>query len=377
LAVWFAVKQDQPVMNRLRHLARKKLFHQKFIEQNASGLNHACAIPLGFVCLVSLAALSGCGALKIRPEAKVDLTQTPVASVEASLPKGPAIAPGKKSPLVVKLTKTDGTVLTTEGEGKGKVQWKDLAVKALVVDVNNKGVVSVPKDPRVSDGRTGLVTVSVPSHPEVRPAELGIAFRYDLRFTVNLSGADGMKGSDGLNGMDGTSGTFGSMDPSHPSPGGNGSDGRDGSDGGSGQAGNDAPPVQVLITMHPGSALLLEASVSPASRLPVILAGRQQFFLIDPHGGSLTVTADGGSGGRGGKGGRGGHGGSGGIGTPNGSSGRDGLDGHDGLAGADGRGGLITVTYDSAAKPYLSVIHLSSQNGPSPVFREAQVAPLW
>jgi hypothetical protein len=363
-------------MNRLRYLARKKLFDRKFFEQHPSEVNHACSAPWALACLVSLAVLSGCGALKIRPEPKVDLTQTPVASIEVSLPKGP-IAPGKKSPLVVKVTRTDGTVLLTEGEGKGKVRWKDLAVKAVVVDVSNKGVVSVQKDPRMSDGRTGHVTVSVPSHPDIRPAELEIAFRYDLKFAVNLSGADGMNGSDGLSGIDGTSGTTGSMDPSHPSAGGNGSDGTNGSDGGNGHSGNDGPPVQVLITIHPGSALLLEASVSPAGRLPAILAGRQQFFLIDPHGGSLTVTADGGSGGRGGKGGRGGRGGSGGIGTPNGNSGRDGSDGHDGSAGSDGRGGLITVTYDPGAKPYLNVIHLSSRNGPSPVFREAQVAPLW
>jgi len=362
-------------MNRLRYLARKKLFDRRLFAQDAAWANHAAVGPLGFVCLLSMAVLNGCGALNIK--SKVDLTQTPVASIEVSLPQGPAIAPGKKSPLVVKVTKADGTVLYTEGEGKGKVPWKDLALKAVVVDVSNKGVVSVPRDPRISDGRTGHVTVAVPSHPEVRPAELEIAFRYDLKFAVNLSGADGMSGSDGLSGIDGTSGTTGSMDPSHPSPGGNGSDGTNGSDGGTGQTGNDGPPVQVVVTMHPGSRVLLEVSVSPASGMPAILAGKQQFFLIDPYGGLLSVTANGGSGGRGGKGGRGGRGGSGGIGTPNGNSGHDGLDGHDGSAGSDGRGGLITVTYDSAAKRYLNVIHLSSRNGPSPVFREAPVAPLW
>lgn len=362
-------------MSRLRYLARKKLFDRKFPEQNAAGANQAGVGPPGLVCLLSIAALGGCGALKMRP--KVDLPQTPVASIEVSLPRGPAIAPGKKSPLVVKVTKSDGTVLYTEGEGKGKVQWKDLTLKAAVVDVSNKGMVSVPRDPRISDGRTGHVTVAVPSHPDVRPAELEIAFRYDLKFAVNLSGADGLNGSDGLSGIDGTSGTTGSLDPSHPSPGGNGSDGTNGSDGGSGQSGTDGPPVQVMVTMHPGSAALLEVSVSPAGSMPVVLTGKQQFFLIDPSGGSLSVSAHGGSGGRGGKGGRGGRGGSGGMGTPSGSSGHDGLNGHDGSAGSDGRGGLITVTYDSAAKRYLSVIHLSSRNGPSPVFRETQVAPLW
>jgi hypothetical protein len=105
--------------------------------------------------------------------------------------------------------------------------------------------------------------------------------------------------------------------------------------------------------------------------------GKQKFYLIDPHGGSLTVRADGGAGGSAGKGGRGGRGGMGGIGTPNGSSGHDGSNGHDGWSGSSGRGGLITVTYDPQARPYLGIIHLSSQNGPAPVFREQAVTALW
>jgi hypothetical protein len=53
------------------------------------------------------------------------------------------------------------------------------------------------------------------------------------------------------------------------------------------------------------------------------------------------------------------------------------MNGQDGLPGTDGKGGLITVVYDSAAKPFLSALHLLSQNGPAAVFREASVAPLW
>src|SRR5262249_60470210 len=76
---------------------------------------------------------------------------------------------------------------------------------------------------RLSDGGMGHVTVTVPSHPDVRAAELDIPFRYDVKFTANFSGSSGMQGSDGINGIDGSSGMMGSLDPNHPSAGGNGS----------------------------------------------------------------------------------------------------------------------------------------------------------
>jgi hypothetical protein len=352
-------------MSRLRNLARKRSLsgNSKLLHGTIRARN-----PISKLLLICLAALAGCSAMKLKTGWLVDLTQAPVTSMEVSLPKGPAIAPGEKSPLVVKLTQPDGKVLLTEGQGGGKVQWKDLAVKVEIVSVNNKGVLSLSKDPRLTDGKMGHVTVTVPSHADVH-AELDVPFRYDIEFSANFSGSSGKNGFDGVSGIDGTRGSSGSIDPNNPSPGGNGSDGTNGSDGENGRPGGDAPPVQVLITRHPGSQVLLEAKVSAGDK--------QNLYLIDPFGGSLTVKADGGSGGQGGRGGRGGRGGSGGTGTPSGNSGRDGSNGHDGRRGSDGRGGLITVTYDPAAKPYLTVLQLSSKNGPAPVFREVPVPALW
>jgi hypothetical protein len=43
--------------------------------------------------------------------------------------------------------------------------------------------------------------------------------------------------------------------------------------------------VQVLLTLHPGGRVLLEASVSAA--------GKRKLYLIDPQGGSLTVIPEG------------------------------------------------------------------------------------
>jgi hypothetical protein len=318
--------------------------------------------------VASLLALNGCTPLKVKLGMKVYLDKTPIASIKASLREGQGIAPGEKSPLVVVLTGPDGKLLVTEGKGQGKVMWKDLEVSASLVTANQKGIVSLPPDPRVSEGKVGHVTVTVPSHPDLR-TDLDIPVRYNYHFISNFSGSSGSSGMDGSAGSDGMSGSSGSIDPNNPSPGGNGSNGGKGSDGQDGGSGGDAPPVQIRVALRAGDHPLLQVSVSAA--------GKRELYLVDPQGGSLAVKADGGSGGSGGRGGRGGRGGSGGIGTPNGSSGSDGSNGQDGRNGWPGKGGSITVTYDPQTRPFINTIHLSNQGGPPPVFKIEPVAPLW
>lgn len=315
-----------------------------------------------------LLGLSGCASMQVRLGMKVDLTKIPVKSMDVKLQNGPGIVPGGKSALVVTVTEPDGKVLLSEGKGGGKVMWKDLSVAADVVSVTAKGIVTLPKDPRISDGKLGHVTITAPSHPDLR-AELDIPARYDHDFVSDFSGASGSNGMDGMSGTDGMNGSPGSMDPNNPSAGGDGGNGTDGGNGSDGGAGGDAPPVQVRVTVKTETRPLLQVSVAAN--------GKTRFYLVDPAGGSLTVKADGGAGGSGGKGGRGGRGGSGGMGSPSGNSGRDGMDGHDGMSGSPGRGGLITVTYDPAAKPYLIKVRLSAQSGPKPVLQEEPVAALW
>jgi hypothetical protein len=317
---------------------------------------------------ISLFALSGCTAVKVKLGMKVYLAKTPVASMQASLPKGAAIAPGQKLGLVVQFTQPDGKVLLTEGQGRGKVLWSEITVTPTVVRADQKGNVRLPGDPRVSDGKTGHIVITVPSHPDLH-AELDIPITYDYKFSANFSGGAGSSGMNGTDGIDGSSGSMGSIDPNNPSPGGNGSNGTDGSSGQDGGNGGDAPPVVIRVALRSGARPLLQVSVSAA--------GKQRFYLLDPQGGMLTVRADGGAAGSGGRGGRGGHGGSGGIGTPNGSSGMDGTSGRNGFDGSPGKGGRITVTYDPQAKPFLTAIHFSHQYGPDPIFREEPVAPLW
>jgi hypothetical protein len=312
--------------------------------------------------------LSGCASLQVRLGMKVYLAKTPVTSIKASLPNGPGIAPGEKSPLVVVVTEPDGKTLQTEGKGAGKVMWRDLKISATVVTANTNGTLSLSRDPRISDGKLPHITITAPSHPDVR-AELDVPLRYNRNYTSNYPGSRGFDGTNGLDGQDGMSGSMGSIDLNNPSPGGNGTNGSDGSNGQDGDRGGDAPPVEVRIAFRSGSHPLLQVST--------LAAGQERFFLIDPQGGSLTVNADGGPGGSGGRGGRGGSGGAGGVGTPSGSSGLSGSDGRSGSDGPQGRGGRITVTYDPQAKSFLGLIHLSSKNGPPPVFTEDPVAPLW
>lgn len=60
--------------------------------------------------MASLVAFTGCTPIKVKLGWKVYLDKTPVAAIQASLPKGPGIAPGEKSPLVVTLTEPDGKI---------------------------------------------------------------------------------------------------------------------------------------------------------------------------------------------------------------------------------------------------------------------------
>jgi len=65
--------------------------------------------------------------------------------------------------------------------------------------VNKKGVLRLANDPRKSDGKTGHVEVTVPSHPDLK-ATLDIPVRYDIAFLANFNGANGTSGTDGTSG---------------------------------------------------------------------------------------------------------------------------------------------------------------------------------
>src|SRR6185312_11866261 len=320
------------------------LVYERSIASAALAVQTICRTVAIIFSSAAILTLSGCAVFQQR----VDLKKVPIVSIQATQANGPGITPGDKSPLVVTVVQPDGKALTTEGKGHGTVRWKDLAVSSTVAAVNTKGVLTLPGDPRVSEGQLPHVSITVPSHPDVHAAELDVPLRYDRNYSVSFSGAPGSSGSDGMNGTDGTNGT----------------------DGGNGDNGSDGPPVRVLVALH-------QAASGPLLQVSVSSGQTQKFFLVDPHGGSITITSAGGAGGSGGKGGRGGRGGSGGIGSPSGSSGSDGLSGRDGMDGWPGKGGLIFVTYDPGAKPYVGAIQLRNPSGPPPVIKEAPIGPLW
>jgi hypothetical protein len=320
--------------------------------------------------VVSVLLLNGCATMQTRPPVKANsyFDRTAVTSIQASLTQGPSMAPGEESLLVVTATAQDGSVSATEGAGKGKIRWKDLVVTATLAEVNQKGRVSLPQDPRISDGKVPHISVAVLNHPEIH-AELDIPLRYDYAFSSKFSGRRGSSGTSGMDGRTGSSGSSGSLDPKHPTAGKAGSNGSNGSDGRDGGRGGDGPPVEVRVALRSACHPLLQVAVSAENQ--------KDFFLVDPQGGSLFVSSEGGRGGSGGRGGRGGRGGNGGSGMPSGMSGHRGSDGRNGSDGRPGNGGSITVTYDPEAKPFLDAIHLLNPRGPTPMFREEPVGALW
>jgi len=337
--------------------------HQSFF---ASQPNYQRMFSFALFSLITM--LSGCTSLEVWLKMKTPLASIQITSASLTLRSGPGIVPGKTDQLVVAVTQPNGEVLRAAGLGDGKIMWNELVITSSVVTVNAHGKVSLTDDPRISDGKVGHITVTIPSHPDLR-ADLDIPIRYNTKFTVDFSGNRGTDGMSGSDGMDGSMGSSGSSDPNNPSAGGDGGNGTNGSDGHDGSNGSDAPPVDIRVAYR--------MNTKPLLQIEVIANKQRRFFLIEPNGGSLFVEANGGRAGSGGRGGRGGRGGMAGNGSPNGLSGSDGRNGSDGIDGHNGRGGLITITYDPDAKPYLDIIHLSNWNGPKPVFVESHIDPLW
>ncbi len=315
--------------------------------------------------------LAGCDTVGVALGLRMRLAKVPVTAITPALVPD-ALSPGAKGELVVTATTADGHTYVTEGAGNGKVTFDSFTFTPSVVAVKS-GTVTLPADPRAIDAQKPRIDIAVVGHPEVTAA-LDVPVRYDVAFVSHHSGASGFPGMDGTPGMDGSSGMSGSVDPNNPAPGGNGGDGSRGGDGGNGGDGAPGLAVTVAMRLREGSPALLEFRVSAG--------GKDQYYLVNPAGGSLAIDANGGAGGRAGSGGRGGRGGSGGSGSPPGTSGLDGMSGSDGRPGRAGAAGTIAVTLDPAAQPYLNVLRLTNHDGNgragTPAAIEvAPVAPLW
>ena len=317
-----------------------------------------------FVVCTLAVSLCGCGSLGVFLGLRTRLDKIPITAMSATLSPNPLLAPGQSGRLVITASTADGTRYVTVGPGHGKVLFDSFTFNSVIATVKKNGKVTLPADPRLSDGQTPLIKITAIGHPDLA-AQLDIPVRYDIAFQSDFSGRPGFPGTPGFDGIAGSSGSSGSTDPNNPAPGGNGSDGTNGGDGGDGGPGGAGQDVHVWIALRSGPTPLLQ--IRATSRV------REQFFLVDPHGGSLAIDANGGPGGSGGSGGRGGLGGAGGSGIPNGFSGNSGLSGFDGHPGANGKPGTITVSVDPQAQPYLNALKLS----PPAKIQVETVAPLW
>jgi hypothetical protein len=299
------------------------------------------AIHVGCVGLVvfGLAALAGCGSVEVVLGLRTRLDKVPISALSATLSPQPGLSPGDSGQLVITATTTDGKQLVTVGPGHGTVLFDSFSFVATVVTVSNKGIVSLPADPRISEGTVPHVRITAIAHMDVS-AELDIPVRYDVAFVAHFSGQAGAKGLDGSNGFNGMDGTPGSIDLTNPSAGGTGTDGGNGGDGDNGWPGQPGDAVHIWVTLKTGEHPLLQIRAAGNKR--------EQFFLVDPNGGSLTVDANGGPGGGGGSGGRGGRGGSGGSWADSGGSDR--ISGPDLVTGArrrsPGRAGAARTEHD-------------------------------
>jgi len=116
----------------------------------------------------------------------------------------------------------------------------------------------------------------------------------DYRHAVDIQFA----GSSGISGFSGSAGISGSA----------GSHGGDGQNGQNGEYGYDGPDLGVWVDLYRDSVLNCDLLYVYAQNL---WTGAETRYLVNPDGGSLTATSDGGDGGSGGSGGIGGDGGSG------------------------------------------------------------------
>ena len=327
---------------------------------------------MGSAAVAAVVLLDGCGSVGVALGMRTRLDKLPVTAVSAKLSPQASLTPGKSGRLVLVASGADGKTWTTVGANHGDVLFDSYKLESTVVKVNANGFVSLPADPRLSSGKSGRVHITVVGHPDVQ-TDLDIPVKYNAAYVAHFPGASGNDGMSGIDGMAGSDGTPGSASPANPTAGGNGGNGQDGSPGGNGTDGWPGQTVHVSVTLQPGPNPLIQVRAKGDRD--------EQFFLIDPAGGSLSIDAFGGDGGHAGRGGRGGRGGSGGIGSPSGMAGNSGLDGSDGLPGADGKPGKIIVTIDPAAEAFRDKLHFATRRGAGAgagaEFHTESVPPLW
>jgi len=304
------------------------------------------------ICLASLGALAGCTSIQRSLGIKTDLRHEPVIQVRGGLARGARpLCPGQTGPLVVVADLANGQHWSTVGAPDGNVTWDSYGFSSPGATVDDHGNVTVSADPRQSRG--GSVHLSVNVVGQAVGGGIDVPVRYSCPEAAHFDGAKGGGGRLGDDGLPGAPGAIGQ-------PGGPGGPGQMG---GPGRPGEPGDAVRVWVRLEPGAPRpLLQVMAQSATH------GGQVIYLIDPAGGSLTLTANGGRGGPGGLGGGGGPGGAGGpeaSGAAAGAGGPGGDGGQGGAGGPGGVGGSFQVTVSPEAQPYLGALRFVNAGGES------------
>jgi hypothetical protein len=198
----------------------------------------------------------------------------------------------------------------------------------------------------------------------IKNAEIKSEWTVKLNYTGNIvadfSGTPGERGYSGQNGQRGANAVT-SSDKC-----GSGGNGGPGGNGGNGDVGQD---IEVFAKMKYDEVLkkeLLHVLVKSKT------TGKSQTYLVNPEGGKIKVSADGGYGGSGGQGGQGGQGGDD---SYRQASGNGGNGGSGGVGGNGANGGTITAYMDpSTDKLPAGVITFSNEGGEGGYRGEAGIA---
>lgn len=226
------------------------------------------------------------------------------------------------------------------------IEWDRFSVEVEGGTFSN-GKVVVSSNPADINNYQVKVKAYMTKNPELRH-ELILNLDFKGAMLADFSGVAGKPGRSGQSGQRGDNGSSSTS----PRDGGNGGQGGNGSDGGQGQ------DIEVFVKMKADPILkkdLLEVRVKSKT------TDADQIYFVDPAGGKLTISADGGAGGNGGSGGYGGPGGSNSYSKTSGNGGNAGFAGN---GGNGARGGSITVYIDpSADKLATGTLSYSNEGG--------------
>jgi hypothetical protein len=225
------------------------------------------------------------------------------------------------------------------------VQWDQFKIE-VEGGTFADGKVTVNSNPASIKNHEVKIKASTIKNAEIK-SELVLKLNYKGNVVADFSGTPGKQGQMGQSGIRGNNGSG----SSNCSAGTNGGQGGNGGNGGTGQ------DIEAFVKMKFDEVLkkdMLQVLVKSKT------TGKEQVYIVDPDGGKITVSADGGKGGAGGSGGYGGPGGSDTY-KKVGANGGDG--GNGGNGGIGGNGGTITAYIDPSAEKLVGTVVIFSNEG--------------